>query len=146
LFIFFSLLLSSLLTSPPLVVKFGNITQQPIRLIHESWIYTDGRNNAICVLADTRNEYAFNWGYAWASNNAGNLFADCSSVTSTAIDNCRVPNQPAITTTGSNNGLTGTSAGGGNPAGGNFIVVPAAKRREESPKVDESIRLLKEKL
>lgn len=73
------------------------------------------------------NEYAVNWG-EWASNNAGNLFADCSSVTSTQIDNCRVPNQPPITGTGNDNGLTGTSAGGGNPAGGNFIVVPPAKK------------------
>lgn len=34
------------------IVKFGNITQQPIRYIDKSWVYTDGRNNAICVLAD----------------------------------------------------------------------------------------------
>jgi hypothetical protein len=122
---------------PYIVVKFGNITQQPLRLIHESWIYTNGQVNAICVIADRRNEYAINWGYAWASNNAGNLFADCSSVSTTQIDNCRVPNQPAITAT--------FNAGGGNPTNnGNVIVVPAAKRSETS-EVPASLKRFVEK-
>jgi len=113
---------------PFVVVKFGNVTQQGLRLIHQSWVYTDGRNNAICVLADRRNEYSLNWGAFWAANNAGQLFADCSSVSSTQIDNCRVPAQPPITGSGTDNGFTGTSPGGGNPSGGNFIIVAPAKK------------------
>ena len=123
---------------PFMFIKFGNVNQIALRMQHESYVFTNGTNNAICVVADDRAEYAVNWGITWASNNAGNFFADCSSVTTTQIDNCRNPNSPSITG-GSNNGLNGGSAGYGNPAGGNFIVVPPAKRSDVPHAVDMSV-------
>jgi hypothetical protein len=77
---------------PYVAVKFGNVVQTGLRYIHESWLYTDGTINHICVIADARPQYALNWGPIWASNNAGNLFADCSPLAvSSKFDACRNP-------------------------------------------------------
>lgn len=73
-----------------MVVKFGDVVQTSLRLIHESWLYTDTKYNPVCVIADERSEYSIDWA-DWASNTAGLEFADCSSLSDNTIDNCRNP-------------------------------------------------------
>eukprot|EP00178_Gracilaria_changii_P004373 TRINITY_DN16906_c0_g3_i1.p1 TRINITY_DN16906_c0_g3~~TRINITY_DN16906_c0_g3_i1.p1 ORF type:complete len:748 (-),score=98.17 TRINITY_DN16906_c0_g3_i1:17-2122(-) len=113
---------------PFVAVKFGNVVETALRLIHESWVFTDTRENPICVIADPRNEYSINWG-PWASNTAGLDFADCSSIDGTVIDNCRNP--------GSNNAL-------------GAVVVPPFKRdgaaAEQKTEADASVQKLMKKI
>jgi hypothetical protein len=74
---------------PFAIVRFGNIAQNGIRQIHQDFLFATPVNNAICVIADPSPQYAISWG-TWASNNAGNVYANCSSTTS-AVDNCQNP-------------------------------------------------------
>jgi hypothetical protein len=112
---------------PFVAVKFGNVQENVMRLIHESWVHTDDTNNAFCVVADSRNEYALNWA-SWASNTASQAFNDCSSLDDNVIDNCRNPAEPT------------------NPVGAIIVPPRTNKKNVESQELTPEQKALKQRL